>query len=82
VEVVTDENGEEGAWVGSGNRWKDVYAKLEPLNITVIGARDREVGVGGFVLGGKLDYTEKKRVLTVWLTRGYLNHVTQAWLGL
>ena len=40
------------AFIGTGNRWKDVYAKLDPMNITVVGGRDQEVGVGGFILGG------------------------------
>ncbi|TVY84863.1 Bifunctional solanapyrone synthase [Lachnellula suecica] len=43
----------ETAGVGTGNRWKDVYKVLEPLNVTVVGGRDSNVGVGGFVLGGE-----------------------------
>lgn len=38
--------------VGTGNRWNDVYAKLEPLGKTVVGGRNGDVGVGGFLLGG------------------------------
>lgn len=39
--------------VGPGNRWDDVYGKLEPLNLTVVGGRNDQVGVGGFTLGGE-----------------------------
>lgn len=43
----------DSARVGTGNRWKTVYEKLEPLNRTVVGGRMGDVGVGGFILGGK-----------------------------
>jgi FAD/FMN-containing dehydrogenase len=43
--------------LGPGSRWLDVYTALEPLNLTVIGGRDADVGVGGFLLGGKLSYS-------------------------
>ena len=39
--------------VGPGNRWGEVYEKLEPLNLTVVGGRNDQVGVGGFTLGGE-----------------------------
>lgn len=39
--------------LGPGSRWLDVYTSLEPLNLTVIGGRDADVGVGGFLLGGQ-----------------------------
>jgi FAD/FMN-containing dehydrogenase len=39
--------------VGPGNRWVDVYSALEPLGIVVVGGRDSDVGVGGFLLGGE-----------------------------
>ncbi|KAF3917582.1 hypothetical protein AA313_de0203883 [Arthrobotrys entomopaga] len=39
--------------IGSGNRWADVYAELDPLDITVMGGRSEDVGVGGFLLGGR-----------------------------
>lgn len=38
--------------VGSGNRWGDVYAALDPYNITVAGGRIVDVGVAGLTLGG------------------------------
>jgi hypothetical protein len=39
---------------GPGNRWQDVYRFLEPYNRTVLGGRTIVVGVGGYLLGGKL----------------------------
>ncbi|KAI0884076.1 putative FAD-binding oxidoreductase [Annulohypoxylon maeteangense] len=43
------------ATVGSGLRWKEVYTALDPYNVTVVGGRVLEVGVGGLVLGGEFD---------------------------
>jgi FAD/FMN-containing dehydrogenase len=43
------------AFVGTSNRWGDVYNYLEHMNITVIGGRGTQVGVGGFLLGGEKD---------------------------
>lgn len=40
--------------VQPGLRWLDVYTALEPLGLAVIGGRDADVGVGGFLLGGKI----------------------------
>ena len=37
--------------IGAGNRWAGVYKKLEPMNLTVVGGRDTQLGVGGFILG-------------------------------
>ncbi|OTA90182.1 hypothetical protein M434DRAFT_14123 [Hypoxylon sp. CO27-5] len=44
------------AVVGSGLRWKEVYTSLDPYNVTVVGGRVLEVGVGGLTLGGGLSY--------------------------
>ncbi|KAL7624894.1 hypothetical protein AAE478_004108 [Parahypoxylon ruwenzoriense] len=44
------------AVVGSGLRWKEVYAQLDPYNVTVVGGRVVDVGVGGLTLGGGLSY--------------------------
>ncbi|KAF3903865.1 hypothetical protein ABW20_dc0103725 [Dactylellina cionopaga] len=50
-------NGGSGVvYVGSGNRWKAVYSKLDALGITVMGGRSADVGVGGFLLGGGFSY--------------------------
>lgn len=42
------------AVVGTGLRWKEVYTALDPYNVTVVGGRVLDVGVGGLTLGGKL----------------------------
>ena len=38
--------------VGAGSLWNNVYAKLDPMNITVSGGRVAGIGVGGFLTGG------------------------------
>jgi FAD binding domain len=38
--------------IGPGNRWVDVYSKLQAMNLTVIGGRVSDIGVGGLTLGG------------------------------
>lgn len=37
--------------VGTGLRWKDVYGYLDPYEVTVVGGRVLDVGVGGLILG-------------------------------
>ncbi|KAI4188159.1 MAG: hypothetical protein LQ346_005372 [Caloplaca aetnensis] len=39
--------------VGAGARWQDVYAMLDPMNLSVVGGRAGTVGVAGLTLGGK-----------------------------
>ena len=39
--------------IGSGNRWADVYLKLDALGISTSGGRASTVGVGGLTIGGK-----------------------------
>ena len=38
--------------VGAGNRWIDVYSKLEEQQLAVLGGRVADIGVGGLTLGG------------------------------
>ncbi|KAK0201418.1 hypothetical protein DFS33DRAFT_1347142 [Desarmillaria ectypa] len=52
--AITD-NGD-SVILGSGLRWKDVYNYLEPLNLTTVGARMPNVGVGGFIVGGGISF--------------------------
>lgn len=40
------------AAVGAGLIWDDVYAALEPFNVSVVGGRVSGVGIAGFTLGG------------------------------
>ena len=39
--------------VGSGSRWEDLYSAIDPYNVTVVGGRVLDVGVGGLTLGCK-----------------------------
>lgn len=39
--------------VGAGNKWGAVYKALDAYNVTAVGARDLDVGVGGFLLQSK-----------------------------
>lgn len=48
------------ALLGPGTRWKDVYAELEKHGRTIVGAREAECGVGGFLLGGGNTYHTSK----------------------
>jgi hypothetical protein len=50
IEVASDHL---TTFIGSGNKWKDVYEVLEPMGLAVLGGRDSTVGVGGFTLGGE-----------------------------
>ncbi|KAF2749287.1 FAD binding domain-containing protein [Sporormia fimetaria CBS 119925] len=42
--------------VGPGNRWVDVYTKLQSSNLAVVGGRASSVGVPGFLLGGGVSH--------------------------
>lgn len=40
------------ASVGPGGRWTGAYTELANNNVTVVGGREGQVGIGGFLLGG------------------------------
>jgi FAD/FMN-containing dehydrogenase len=40
--------------VGTGLVWDQIYAALDPHNVTVVGGRVSGVGIAGFTLGGGL----------------------------
>lgn len=42
--------------IGPGARWGAVYAELDRYNVTVVGGRVLDVGVGGLMLGSGLSY--------------------------
>lgn len=50
IEIVPSEH---TAKLGPGSTWQSVYKEMVPYNLTVAGARISEVGVGGFLAGGK-----------------------------
>lgn len=41
------------ATVGAGQKWGNVYNHLDPYNVTVVGGRVLDVGVGGLTLGSE-----------------------------
>ncbi|PQE33511.1 FAD binding domain-containing protein [Rutstroemia sp. NJR-2017a WRK4] len=42
--------------LGPGNRWLDVYSKLDARNLSVVGGRVADIGVGGLTLGGGISF--------------------------
>ncbi|KAH7115121.1 oxidoreductase FAD-binding protein [Dendryphion nanum] len=42
--------------IGPGNRWIDIYPKLDELNLAMIGGRASGVGSAGLILGGGVSY--------------------------
>ena len=42
--------------VGPGNRWGEVYSKLDALGLSTSGGRVASVGVGGLTLGGGISF--------------------------
>lgn len=40
------------ASVGPGGHWTGAYTELARSNVTVVGGREGQVGIGGFLLGG------------------------------
>ena len=53
------------ASMGGGSIWSDVYPKLDPHNVTVVGARCPGIGVGGFATGGKSSTTSIQLLSTL-----------------
>ncbi|PVH74286.1 FAD-binding domain-containing protein [Cadophora sp. DSE1049] len=47
-------------FLGTGNRWGAVYEFLMPWNLTVVGGRVGDVGVGGFLLGGGISFISRR----------------------
>jgi FAD/FMN-containing dehydrogenase len=39
--------------VGPGARWQKVYDTIDPYGVSIQGGRNGDVGVGGFLTGGK-----------------------------
>lgn len=54
-EVRYDEKSQT-AHIGSGLRWGEVYDQLDQHRVTVVGGRVLDVGVGGLILGSKLNH--------------------------
>lgn len=54
--TVTYDVDHKSASFGPGTRWNAVYTTLEPFDVTVVGGRVLDVGVGGLTLGSGLSY--------------------------
>lgn len=46
--------------IGAGARWLNVYAKLDVMGLAVSGGRVADVGIGGFMTGGRSDLASDK----------------------
>ena len=55
--------------VGAGNRWIDVYSKLEEQQLAVIGGRVAGIGVGGLTLGGTIRCNHQSWRQTTYIYR-------------
>ena len=44
------------ATIGAGQQWENVYSQLDQFNVTVVGGRVLDVGVGGLILGSGCSY--------------------------
>ncbi|KAI4224938.1 MAG: hypothetical protein L6R36_004297 [Xanthoria steineri] len=53
---ISYDPGSHVATIGTGHIWRNVYSHLEQYNVTVVGGRVLEVGVGGLILGCGLSY--------------------------
>ncbi|KAH8798000.1 FAD dependent oxidoreductase [Flagelloscypha sp. PMI_526] len=51
--------------VGAGKTWDEVYAALEPYNVSLVGGRVPGVGVAGFTLGGGYSWKSNQYGLTL-----------------
>ncbi|KAF7586372.1 hypothetical protein BBP40_009018 [Aspergillus hancockii] len=50
--------------IGAGATWGQVYATLDPLNLSVAGGRAAQVGVGGLTTGGGISYFSPRHGFT------------------
>ena len=51
------------ATVGVGVLWRNIYAQLDPMNISVLSGRVAGIGVAGFLTGGSMSYEITKNPL-------------------
>lgn len=51
--------------VGAGAIWGEVYMKLDPMDLTVLGGRLSAIGIGGLTLGGTLYRSPSKTCFSV-----------------
>ncbi|KAK6343555.1 hypothetical protein TWF730_011145 [Orbilia blumenaviensis] len=61
IDDVTYDSGTGLASVGAGSRWTNVYEALLPYNVTVLGGRNSNLGVGGYLTGGGISFYANER---------------------
>ena len=68
-------------YVGTANRWGEVFDVLDPLGLTVVGGRKRDVGLGGYLLGGRsCDHGHAFHKLLI-CDRGHIFSFSNVWMG-
>jgi FAD/FMN-containing dehydrogenase len=67
-EVVLDKVAET-VRVGPGNRWDDVSSALDGTGYTAVGGRIGNVGVGGYMLGGKIKLLTTSCDILTYITK-------------
>lgn len=55
------------ARVGAGCTWGEVYSWLEEKKLSAIGGRDQQVGLGGFLTGGRYSLFTPASYIQNWL---------------
>lgn len=68
------------ATIGAGAKWGDVYDQLDAYNVTVVGGRVSDVGVGGLILGSEstsYDYTAER--LLIPQVDCHISLISMAW---
>ncbi|KAF1974847.1 FAD-binding domain-containing protein, partial [Bimuria novae-zelandiae CBS 107.79] len=70
INTVTINEGRDTVSVGAGALWRDVYAKTDPRNISVLGGRIATVGVAGLISGGGISFFSPARG---WVCDGVAN---------
>lgn len=75
---VKYEQSEQVATIGSGLTWGEVYSKLDPFSVTVVGGRVGGVGVGGLTTGGMPLLVRRQLVegLTDKISKGGLSYLS------
>lgn len=66
--------------VGTGNTWTNVYSVLEERRLLAVGGRAGSVGVGGFMLGGRLISISCDSWPTSY--RWNIISISSSWLGI
>ncbi|CAD6445787.1 c4d7b7e9-803e-4d51-ae8f-91bde273656d [Sclerotinia trifoliorum] len=64
INAISVNTNESVVSVGPAAKWREVYSRLDALQLTVSGGRVSTVGVGGLTLGGGISYFSPKKGFT------------------